>query len=233
MQWDMRRVFMICLAVTASSGPAAAANVLFGPDLAVNGWRLMTFPGLPPARFSALGRSILRVEANHAVAVLWRPIATDSASASSAHWRWRIDTSVQPTDLTKKGSDDRPLAVYFVFARGSLSSRPINLIEILRNDRAQILMYVWGGTAPKGTLLQSPHLGHNARIIVLRAGDAPLAEWISENVNLKADHQKAFGLPPGRLTAVAISSDSDDTSGRNVGFVADLFLEIDAPPGIK
>ena len=38
------------------------------------------------------------------------------ARAENARWRWRKTHGVGPTDLTRKGGDDRVLAVYFAFA---------------------------------------------------------------------------------------------------------------------
>ena len=38
---------------------------------------------------------------------------------------------------------------------------------------------------------------------------------VQESVDLKADYVRGFGQAPGLLLAVAVSSDSDDTRGRN------------------
>jgi hypothetical protein len=39
---------------------------------------------------------------------------------------------------------------------------------------------------------------------------------------VRDDFHRAFGHWPGRLVAVAVSSDSDDTGGLNIAAVADL-----------
>jgi hypothetical protein len=46
--------------------------------------------------------------------------------------------------------------------------------------------------------------------------------WFAETADLRRDFWKAFGHVPGKLVAVAISSDWDDTGGLNIAAVADL-----------
>jgi hypothetical protein len=55
-----------------------------------------------------------------------------------------------------------------------------------------------------------------------RAADAPMGVWFKETADLRSDFRSAFGRLPGRLVAVAVSSDSDDTGGLNIAAVADL-----------
>lgn len=208
----------------ACSNAAAATAVPFGPDLAANGWRLMTFPNRTPARFTAQGAGTVLVNADRAVAVLWRQTRAAERAAATAQWRWRVDRSVGPTDLARKGGDDRALAIYFVFSGAAGQSNPIDLSRIMRSGQATVLMYVWGGDRPKGVVLPSPYLGENARSIVLKTADDPLGSWSSERVDLNADHRKAFGAAAPALVAVAISSDSDDTSGMNDAAVAELVI---------
>jgi hypothetical protein len=58
-------------------------------------------------------------------------------------------------------------------------------------------------------------MGARGKFIVLRPADAKKGVWFEESVALTKDHMRAFGVPPGLLLAIAISSDSDDTRTRN------------------
>ena len=217
-------IIIVGLAERAHSGPDGPTTISFGPDLTANGWRLMTFPRRTPASFSAQGSTTLLIDANSAVAILWRQLKPALRDALSAQWRWRVKVSVVPTDLSKKGGDDRAVAAYFVFSDDTSSAESIDLSSIMRAGSAHILTYVWGGSAAKGQFLSSPYLGENGRTIVLRSASDPIGGWLSERVDLKSDYRKAFGRNPPALIAVAVSSDSDDTSGRNVAAISEFVL---------
>jgi hypothetical protein len=184
----------------------------------------MTFPRRTPARFTAQGPNTLSIIADRAVAVLWRPMRLAEDKAATAQWRWRVDRSVGPTDLSRKGGDDRAVAIYFAFSDAAEPSKPIDLGNTMQSGQAKILMYVWGGGAPKNSFLPAPYIGENARTIVLKSAGDPIGNWHSERVDLSADYRKAFGAAAPALVALAISSDSDDTSGVNTASIADLVV---------
>jgi hypothetical protein len=203
---------------------AAATAVPFGPDLAANGWQLMTFPRRTPARFTAQGPGTLAVNGDRAMALIWRAMRPAESKAVAAQWRWRVDKTVVPTDLARKGGDDRALAVYFVFSENAAASGLHDLGSALRSGNAKILIYVWGGIASKERFLPAPYLGENARTVILRSASDPIGNWTSEHVDLDADYRAAFGMATPALVALAISSDSDDTNGTNAALIADLVV---------
>ena len=55
---------------------------------------------------------------------------------------------------------------------------------------------------------------------LIDAGMSPL-----DAASLAADFQRAFRKPPGRLVAIALSSDADDTGGHNIAALADFHLK--------
>ena len=70
-------------------------------------------------------------------------------------------------------------------------------------------MYVWGGAHQRGDLLSSPYLGERGKTIVLRpAGNGQH----DEQVDLRADLQRVFGVADVALVGLAMSADSDDTA---------------------
>ena len=231
---DERRKYLSLISIAAAIAFAAmigiypgatASSVLpFGPDLSANGWQIMTFTHRKPARFTAQGPNTLLIDADRAVAVLWRQMKPAESNPAAAQWRWRIDASVGPTDLARKGGDDRAMAVYFVFSKEGQQSGSVDLPSMMRSGQGYILTYVWGGSAPKGQFLPSPYLGEKARTIVLKSASDSIGNWVSERVDLRADYRRAFGTAAPALVAVAISSDSDDTAGRNVAAISDLVV---------
>jgi Protein of unknown function (DUF3047) len=89
---------------------------------------------------------------------------------------------------------------------------------------------VFGGEQPRGTVVDSPHLGAAGAVRVLRPADSPTGEWFEERVDIAQDYREAFGEDPPDPTQIAISADTDDTGSSSRGFVAALaFVGRDEP----
>jgi len=209
---EMRSLTALILALTIS-GSAHGEAITFGPDLAASGWSVVTFPGVAPASFKASGASAIEVTADAAAGLLWRAVKEQELSIAKAQWSWQVEESVPPTDLTRRGKDDRALAVYFIF--GASADRAKGAMALLSSRSVKTLVYVFGGDRPRGSILPSPHMAERGKFIILRPADAPRRQWLNESVDLVSDHVRAFGQNPSLLLAVAISSDSDDTLGSN------------------
>jgi len=213
--------------IARARGPDMAGGVafVFGPDLAASGWQSVSFPRRRGANFSARGKDALVVETTGGVGLLWHAVPNEFAKASNARWRWRVQEGVGPTDLSKKGGDDRVLALYFAFADAADAKARTSLTSLLRSGRGQILVYVWGGMANPGTILQLPYFDGRGRTIVKRNANAKPGVWFDEQATVRRDFKRAFGNAPGHLVAVAVSSDADDTGGRNVAALADFCVK--------
>jgi hypothetical protein len=199
-----------------------AEELAFGPDLQQSGWRTVTFPGIAAAAFKATGRTSLEVSADSAAGLLCRMLDRAQWQARKAHWRWRVRRGAPATDLTTRGVDDRALGVYFVFGTaGDAGKSPTGL---LGSATVTALVYVFGGDKPRGRMLPSPHMGERGKFIVLRPADAQKSVWLDEDVDLAADHMRAFARPASLLLAVIIMSDSDDTRTRNRADIEGLTL---------
>lgn len=202
-----RRLTALALALAMLPAlPAAAA----GP-VVFDGWTEQRFSLFSPVRFRQAGDS-LSIRADRGVSLIWRALPEAFWPARTARWSWVVGQGVPATDLTAKGGDDRNLAVYFVFMPEDVArdfgARP-NLRRLLGEDRARVLVYVWGGDAARGAMLPSAYLGARGRTVVLRA---PAPGKFSERVDLAADHARAFGTAPAALVGLAVSADSDDTA---------------------
>jgi hypothetical protein len=76
------------------------------------------------------------------------------------------------------------------------------------------LMYIWENRAPKGAVIPNLHTGR-VKMIVAESGRAKVGAWQQETRNVYDDYRHAFGEEPGRITAIAIMTDTDNT-GENV-----------------
>lgn len=214
------------LAAAALLAPlTASADV--GPALEKAGWRELVFRGRQANHFEARGEGV-GVVSRQSVSVLWRDVEAAPSSTPLLRWRWRVEEAVPATDLSRKGGDDRSLAVYVAFA---FDEAKAGLWE--RTKRAalgaftddplpgRVLTYVWGGEGPEGWFT-NPHLPGGGMLRILRGQGAPQGRWLDEEVDLAADYRAAFGSAPTMVTGLGISADSDDTGTLAAGEVAGL-----------
>ena len=166
----------------------------------------------------------LQMVSDGQVSIAWGRVPQGDWGATAASWTWNVTEGVPPTDLSRKGGDDRNLAVYFVFvpqdAAAELASADIR--ALLGRDDVRVLQYAWGGNNPTGSVLPSPYgtPGTGVTIPLRPAGTGTH----SETVDLAADYARAFGGTPGALIGLAVSGDSDDTKSRIVASVSGLAL---------
>lgn len=207
---------------------AAGVRVPFGPDLAGQGWEHMTFRRIPATEYVANGRDELAITARASSSLIHRPLPEDAFDLRHASWRWRVDEGVPATDLSRRGGDDRAIAIYFAFAPESERARAAagrtSLRRLLISGSGHILVYVWGGAGAPGTIVPNPYTRGRGVYLIQRPASSPAGQWQREQIDLARDHQRAFGQPPGILVGLAVASDSDDVDGINRARIADLTI---------
>ena len=226
MRYSISCLALLLTLLTAVSGAAAG-----GPLLRLFGAEWMTF-GLPDkvrADFIDRKDGSLEVRADGAIGFLYREVSV-TAPQHALTWRWRVDQSIPATDLSRRGRDDRPLAVHLWFSplpdQTSFWGSLADIFGVPRPGYA--LTYVWGGTAERGARFANPYLDDGV-IIVLRPGTAATATWYEESIDIRADFRRAFGFEPPELAYIAISADTDDLAAQSIGRIADLRLRRAAP----
>ncbi|SEN88873.1 Protein of unknown function [Loktanella fryxellensis] len=206
---------------------AAALILLTGPALAGP----VSFAGWQEQRLSLFGSNdytfgdTLEMTSAGSVSIAWGRVAQGDWGARRASWTWDVTTSVPPTDLSRKGGDDRNLAVYFLFVpqaeAAALASADIR--ALLGRSDVRVLQYAYGGNNPVGSVLPSPYgtPGTGATIVLRQAGTGSH----SESVDLSADYARAFDGAPGALIGMAVSGDSDDTKSPVAAAVGGMRVE--------
>lgn len=196
----------------------ALARAQADPALGAQGWTHGEYDGIRPARFRALPDGVA-LEGEGAGSFLWRRV---DGSAQCLTWRWRVDLGPPPTDLTRRGGDDRAVSVAVGFAgfppRASFWQRTQHGIAqgqagSHRLPRS-VLIYAWGGTGQEPPHFYSPWMAGLGRVRVLRPATAPTGRWFEERVDLAAHWRESFGGDPPPLQEVAIGTDTDDTRAR-------------------
>ena len=195
--------------------PAMAAQLPFDTS-----WKEQGFLRLWTNDYGLRGDT-LDVVSDGTVSLLYRRVPETLWGATAASWTWAVQQGVVATDLSRKGNDDRNLAIYFVFvdrdSATKLSRRSAR--RLLKNRNTRALVYVWGGDQPPGTIEASPYGPTILKTIYKRA---PGTGSFGEQVDLAADFTRAFGQQRGVLVGIGITADSDDTDGKIVASISGL-----------
>lgn len=210
--------------IAARAAPAIAlpgrgrAGLALDPALAQAGWTHAPYDGLPPARFRAAPAGVA-LEGTGAGSFVWRPMPGRAACLT---WRWRVDHGPPPTDLTRRGGEDRAISVTVGFAgwptRATLWQRTQHAVAQARAGAHVLprsaLIYVWGGTGQEPAAFYSPWMGGLGKVRALRPARTQAGRWFEERVDLAADWTESFGGAPPPLQEIAIGTDADDTQSR-------------------
>ena len=106
----------------------------------------------------------------------------------------------------------------------SLTERAVFLVSRAASGRElpyATLMYVWSGVHPVGTVIANPRT-RRIEMIVASSGSGEVGKWQTLKRNLHDDFQRAFGERPGRLTAVGVLTDTDNTRSRAEAWYGDI-----------
>jgi len=220
----MKKMISAALCAIALGSPAFAACVPVSSGLP--GWQTLDFDDLAPNTWAEDGGALV-ASSRASASMLYASVPATTAPVLT--WRWRVDTPVPPTDLARKGGDDRSLSLTVGFAydpaRATLGERMKRIVveNVAGADApGRIIDFVWGGTQAVGTRIQSPYSGSSGQIVIRRsATDAP-GTWQSERVDLGALYRDIWGSAPPPVTRVAVFIDTDDTGGTGQARIADI-----------
>lgn len=186
-------------------------------------WKEQGFLRLWSNDYGLKGNS-LKVGSDGTVSLLYRRVPEGLRGVTKAAWKWAVSESVKATDLTRKGGDDRNLALYFVFvdpaSAAKLAKAPAR--KLLTNPNTRALVYVWGGDYKRGQVLYSPYGPRTLKTVVKRAAGTGS---FSESVDLERDFKRAFKQEKGVLVGLGITADSDDTDGKISAVISNLVVQ--------
>ncbi|SEQ04106.1 Protein of unknown function [Loktanella sp. DSM 29012] len=212
----MFRTLTIAATLLATSASAQA--------ISFNNWTEQRLKVLSSNDYSQSGGT-LGIASDNTVSLLWTRVPDQMRGATSASWSWSVSESVPPTNLSRKGGDDRNIAVYFLFAPDAAVAElaGADIRALLGRRDVRILQYVWGGNNAVGSVIPSPYGEPGTGVTIpLRQADTG---QMNVSVNLTGDLTRAFGSAPGALVGMAVSADSDDTQSMIRAQVSGLVVE--------
>jgi Protein of unknown function (DUF3047) len=174
----------------------------------------------PPTRYTVRrwdGVVGIEAHAKKSMALFGRPVTVDLKKTPFLCWQWRIDAPVASADLSTKAGDDYAARVYLTFTLPpdelSFGTRAkLALARSIYGDQVPdaALNYVWDNKHPVGTLQDNAYTDRT-RMLVRRTGAGQAGGWVQERRDVGKDFQRAFPGSNGKLTGLAIASDTDNT----------------------
>lgn len=167
------------------------------------------------------GITVLRARASSSASGLIHPLDLDPAQYRFLHWHWKVEELIKGADNSRKSTEDSPVRVVVSFA-GDLDKLSFDDRVFFDQVKAiagqqlpyATLMYIWENRAPKDSVIANPHTSR-IKMVVAESGRDKLGAWQTQTRDVYADFKRAFGEDPGRITAIAILTDTDNT-GENV-----------------
>ncbi|AGW92054.1 DUF3047 domain-containing protein [Cupriavidus sp. DF5525] len=185
-----------------------------------------------PTRYSMAEvdqRVVVHAQAESSASGLYVPLR--DRDAGMLRWTWKTSGIIRNADNSHGPREDSPLRLFVAFDgdKGGLPLKDQLMYEMARLTTGRempyaTLMYIWGGRRVEGTVLSNPHTDR-VRMIVVDSGMKHTNEWRCHERDLRADYRKAFGTDPGRVIAVGIMTDTDNTKSKAESWYGDIALD--------
>lgn len=237
---------LLCSLILGACGSLQRPDGHHGSDLDDSDWALAsTLPAAPPgsgwqhqrigqrkpteyATVNHAGRPALRAISQGGDSLVRHSLGTDGAVAGRLAFSWFLEQHNGVADVSNPQADDAPLRVMLQFDgdRSRFSARDQRLSDLLQALTGEplpyaTLMYVWDPKRPVGTVITHPRSSRVRKLVVLSGAEA-LGRWVDIERDLTADYRRAFGEAPGRLTGLALMTDSNNTGVRSQAWYGPL-----------
>lgn len=182
------------------------------------------------------GRTAVQANAASSASGLAHKLDLDPREYPLLSWQWKVDELIKTADNTTKHLEDSPVRVVVSFA-GDIDSLPLGDRMFFDNvrllTRQQLpyatLMYIWENRAPRDAVLPNLHTSR-IKMIVAESGRDKLGSWQDITRNVVEDYRRAFNEEPGRITAIAVMTDTDNTGEMAHAWYGDIVFRRHAPP---
>ena len=209
--------------IAAVFGLAGCASTSPEPPVVASDWQDVRLPGKQLTHYGwgfKDGQRAIAAVSDRSASMWRRRVEVAAADVRQVSFSWWVQQLIEDGSVADAKREDAAARVLFSF-QGDVGSLPMHtralfdLAEAITGERPPFatLMYVWDATAPVGSVIHNPR-SDRIRKIVVDSGPTELRRWRHHRRDLAADFRLAFGEAPGRLTAIAIMTDSDNTQSR-------------------
>ena len=197
-------------------------------------WRLSRLKKLTSYRLVDYnGSVVIKAMSAASASGLVHPLDLDPRELPVLQWRWKVPQLIAGANNKRRQAEDAPVRVVLSFD-GDVDSLPLEDRVFFDRIRAitgyelpfATLMYIWENEAEPGTIIANPH-STRIQMVVAESGPAHTGTWKLESRNVLEDYRRAFGAEPGRIKAIAIMTDTDNTGASVEAYYGDIVFMSD------
>lgn len=178
----------------------------------ISHWQTKIFSGETHYTLASTdGRTALHANSTAAASGLFRKVSIDLNKTPILYWSWKVDNVLTVGDERTKAGDDYPARIYVVFLGGAAFWR------------TRAINYVWSSKQPINSNWRNAFTG-NAQMIAVQSGSKQVEQWVEEHRDVLADYRSIFGKEPGKVDAVAIMTDTDNTGTTASAWYGDIWF---------
>lgn len=216
-----------------STPAAVTAFSLARPDGSLPGswrpWRLSRLKKLTSYHLVDYnGTVVVKALSSASASGLVHPLDLDPREHPYLQWRWKVPQLIDGANNARRNAEDSPVRIVLSFD-GDVQS--LSLEDRMFFDRIKAvtgytlpyatLMYIWENEASRGSVIPNPHTTR-IQMVVAESGAALTGTWKLELQNVYEDYKRAFGTEPGRIKAIAIMTDTDNTGTSVEAYYGDI-----------
>ena len=201
-------------------------------EILPGGWRAWSLGRFKKATEYRLeskdGRTVVRAFADASASGLMHDLDVDPRQHPWLHWRWKVEQLIHSADNTQRHAEDSPVRLVITFAgdhsKLDFSDRLFaTQVRLLTGQELPYatLMYIWENRAERGQVIPNRHTSR-IRMVVAESGREKLGQWWEESRNVLEDYRRAFGEEPGRITAIGLMTDTDNTGEQVHAWYGDI-----------
>lgn len=178
----------------------------------IGSWQTKIFTGETHYAFSTTdGHTALHANSSAAASGLFSKVSIDLSKTPILHWSWKVDNVLTGGDERTRAGDDYSARVYVVFSGGAAFWR------------TRAINYVWSRKQPIDSHWRNAFTG-NAQMVAVQSGTEHVGQWVEERRDVLADYRRIFGKEPGKVDAVAIMTDTDNTGTTASAWYGDIWF---------
>lgn len=204
-----------------------------------DGWRRWTLSKFKkPTDYKLVdynGRTVVKARAEASASGLVHKLDIDPREYPMLTWQWKTTALINTADNRTKHLEDSPVRVVITFD-GDKDKLPLadrlfadNIRLVTKQELPYAtLMYIWENKAPVDSVLANLHTSR-IKMIVAESGTAKVGAWQDLKRNVYEDYRRAFGEEPGRVTSIAVMTDTDNTGESVQSYYGDIMFRRSAP----
>ncbi len=174
--------------------------------------------------------SYLKTESDNSVSAIIYKNEFNVYKFPKLKWRWKVNNVYKKGDAKTKEGDDYPLRVYVIFEYdpervGFFERSKYNAAKLIYSEYPpdSSLNYIWANKNHTEEILPSVYT-NRSKMVLLQKGSSNTGKWVTQEVDILLDYQKAFGKKPPAHATIGIMNDSDNTEEKSVSYIDNIEL---------